>query len=37
MWGKVDDSNGKHTSPSHVDNDLLKFHRLVVAQDGTDY
>ena len=24
-------------SPSLVDNDLLGLHRLVVAQDGTEY
>ena len=28
MWGQVDISNGKLMSPSQVDNDLLKFHRV---------
>ena len=28
MKGKVDVSNGKLTSSSQVDNDLLKFHRV---------
>ena len=28
MWGKVDVCSGKLTSPSQVDNDLIKFHRV---------
>ena len=29
MWGKVDVSNRRLTSPSQVDNDPMKFHRVV--------
>ena len=28
IWGKVDISIGELTSPSHVGNDLLMFHRV---------